>query len=281
MSTLELEERTSMNEIEIKTVYVNPEMAQDLLTHYNPKNRPIRKIRVDAYARDMRAGKWLVNGETVKFDWNGNLADGQHRLLAIVQSGVTVPLTIVTGVDPDAWGTVDAGVAKTAADMLANKGVPNAALQASVARLALVLNEGMAEGRVSGSKVTNTEVGEYLEDHPEISESVHRTEQARKLIKGCRPSLMVYADTKFAEIDPNAAANFWHAAAELVADFDGDPAVTVARRFADLYVQRVNLADLQALDVLYRAWNKRRRRQALRTVKVLPVKDVTELPRLR
>lgn len=46
----------------------------------------------------MKTGRWVLNGETICFDSNGVLRDGHHRLLAIIESGVTIEVLVVRGV---------------------------------------------------------------------------------------------------------------------------------------------------------------------------------------
>jgi len=40
-------------------------------------NRGIRPAVVDAYARDMAAGHWRLNGDPIRFNKKGQLIDGQ------------------------------------------------------------------------------------------------------------------------------------------------------------------------------------------------------------
>src|SRR5260370_4580823 len=63
----------------------------------NELDRSVRKNLVERYAAIMMEGGWHLNGETVKFDWNDVLIDGQHRLLAIVESDTAVDMVVVRG----------------------------------------------------------------------------------------------------------------------------------------------------------------------------------------
>jgi hypothetical protein len=73
-------------------------------------NRPIDQGRVIEFATAIDEGKWVLNGETIKFDDEGRLFDGQHRLEAIILAGKAVASHVVRGVnDPRAFSTVDVG----------------------------------------------------------------------------------------------------------------------------------------------------------------------------
>jgi hypothetical protein len=67
----------------------------------NARHRPIKEKKVAEYMAEMRDGKWRLNGKTICFDWNGRLLNGQHRLSAVIRSGVSLTTVVVRGLDPD------------------------------------------------------------------------------------------------------------------------------------------------------------------------------------
>lgn len=96
---------------------ISPALATNILETKAP-NRNVSEARVEAYASDMRVGRWLRNGETIKFDRFGRLLDGQHRLWAVVMADVTVTFVVALGVAPEAMPTVDTGRPRRFADVL-------------------------------------------------------------------------------------------------------------------------------------------------------------------
>lgn len=76
---------------------VTPLLASSWLERLNVNNRKVSYRVVDKYSRDMSKGDWVLNHQGVAFDKYGHLADGQHRLLAIIKSGVTVPMMVTYG----------------------------------------------------------------------------------------------------------------------------------------------------------------------------------------
>lgn len=88
---------------------ISPEVAKKYLAvnGENPR-KLINKNVVHQYAIDMATGNWVLNGEPLVFDSNGNLKNGQHRLTAVIQADVTVPMMVIRGVDP-AIGSFDYG----------------------------------------------------------------------------------------------------------------------------------------------------------------------------
>lgn len=65
---------------------------------------------------------WKMNGEAIKFSNTGRLLDGQHRLLACVESGCSVRTLVIRGLPEDTQETMDAGKSRTMANVLELKG---------------------------------------------------------------------------------------------------------------------------------------------------------------
>lgn len=77
---------------QMKMIYtcITPEIAANLLEN-NFENRTLSKGTVQAYAQDILAGNWdEFVGTAISLDENDIIRDGQHRLTAIVQTGVPV-----------------------------------------------------------------------------------------------------------------------------------------------------------------------------------------------
>ena len=103
--------------VEVAFETITPEMAESYLEH-NLHNRSLSHDDVAKYARAMAEGRFRINGETIKFSKRGRLIDGQHRLQAIVVSGVPVTMLVVRDLDEDAMVTVDVGRPQNVADLL-------------------------------------------------------------------------------------------------------------------------------------------------------------------
>lgn len=79
---------------------ITPEIAEAYLRR-NLRNRDVRHSKVEEYAMDMKAGKWQLTPQGISFYQNGDLADGQHRLLAVIEAGVPVKFWVTYDVPND------------------------------------------------------------------------------------------------------------------------------------------------------------------------------------
>lgn len=106
------------NKIAIKVMKVGPAEAAKMLLHNFRNNRDIKLVRVNTYVKDMLANNWIQTGESIKFDLNGDLIDGQHRLTAIVKSGVTLELVVIEELPVRAMRQLDTEIPRRLADAL-------------------------------------------------------------------------------------------------------------------------------------------------------------------
>ena len=103
--------------INVALVTITPQMAEQMLEK-NIANRKVNQANVNRIASDMATGNYKVNGETIKISPNGEILDGQHRLLACVKSGMAFQTYVVYDVERETVGTIDMGKGRSVADSL-------------------------------------------------------------------------------------------------------------------------------------------------------------------
>lgn len=103
--------------ITTSTILVSPAQAK-LWLGSNVRNRSIRDRQVKQFADDMRTGKWLETHQGIAFYNDGTLADGQHRLAAIVESNVPVKLLVTTGLPVESAHCIDQNRPRMAHDAI-------------------------------------------------------------------------------------------------------------------------------------------------------------------
>ena len=138
---------------------IGPEVALKWLAA-NQSNRPISDDQVKRYAADMKRGDWKTTHQGLAFDQSGMLLDGQHRLRAIVRSGVTVPIVVFRDCDRATFDRLDTGKKRTVADALAIDGLDSARTVAAIARSLILF--GFKE-----SSITDCFVVEFARERKE------------------------------------------------------------------------------------------------------------------
>jgi len=220
-------------------------------------NRGIRPAVVDAYARDMAAGHWSLNGDPVRFNKHGKLVDGQHRLLACIQANVPFKSFVVRDLDDDAFITLDSGIKRTMGDELTFAQEKNAiALGAAIQQL-MRYEQGIID-KGTALKATKHEQHEALDHHPKIRESIHYGQMTKAMLRHSLGTTLHYL---FSQKDPVLADEFFVKLAQgtnLKAD---DPIYLLRERLMreNYKGSKTRLQPKEALALTIKAWNARRK----------------------
>lgn len=108
-------------------------MAGEWLNHHNSHNRRFDKSHALEIEKDMLNGRFRYDGSPIRFDANGNILDGQHRLWAIWHSGLAQKINIVYNLPKETLETIDTGMKiRSMGDvLLLNENIKNSVVVAS------------------------------------------------------------------------------------------------------------------------------------------------------
>jgi hypothetical protein len=180
MSTLELDVEMAGEMAEVYSgvrasiMRITPGIAEEMLER-NTRNRPLNKAHVRHFREVLQRGDMILNGETIIFDYRGVLLNGQHRLSACVECGVSFDAIVVSGINPEAFKTLDGGKKRSPADALAMQGEVNASnLAAAVQAFVAFVGFGGSIQCSTGAavKATPQVVDRILLAHPGLRDSV-------------------------------------------------------------------------------------------------------------
>ena len=118
------------------TETITPTLAAAYLEK-NTANRPVNKRHLAFLVGEMKSGSWGLTHEGIAFDGRDVLIDGQHRLMAVIASGVTIKALVTRGCEPKTFAVIGNGSRRTTSDVLALKGEINTTRLSSTASVAL------------------------------------------------------------------------------------------------------------------------------------------------
>jgi hypothetical protein len=147
----------------------------------NTDNRKPDKQRIRQYSSDMKEGRWKFTTQTVGIGTSGRIVDGQHRLFAIVDSGVTIPCWVVFDADETTFDVIDTGKIRTGNDIwrIGGKPAPNVA---AIARLAYLYTNRRDEAWDSNLGVTPAMVLEWAKE-TNVTDILQRAGHKERLIR--------------------------------------------------------------------------------------------------
>jgi hypothetical protein len=210
--------------LDSEIVEMTPTVAREIIAS-NSRNRSLRKDYVRMLAGAMKRGEWAVNGEPIQIAEDGTLLNGQHRLEAVIESGVTVPLLVVRGLPTSAQRTMDSGTRRNLSDVLALHGESDTTNLAAMLTLLHRYRIGARLDNSSRTAPTATEALELLERESAIHD---RLVIARKVHRATRMRVSVTAVLSylFDEADPGEGERFFE---ELCRPIDELPSASALR----------------------------------------------------
>jgi hypothetical protein len=250
-----------------KVVDVTPALAEKWLAQ-NTHNRKIRENAVLGYARDMEAGNWAENGEAIKFAADGTLLDGQHRLNAIVLSGITLRILVVTGLTAGSQETMDDGRKRTVADALTLRKEPNAVQLAAISRRALMWTQGIHKN-AGNRPPTNTECLQFFEDHPELRTSTSIAVSLRKAV-ALPCSIVGLTHWVFTSIDETDATWFFERLGTGANLPQYHPILTLRKRASEAADAPGRVPEDALLAFVIKAWNAYRDGDEMKLLRFKP-----------
>jgi hypothetical protein len=250
--------------VKVETVDITPALAAEWLAQ-NGHNRHQRETVWRRYARDMASGRWVFNGESIKRCKEGHTDDGQHRLRAIVESGVTITSVVVSGLPHSAQETVDRGMPRNIADALRLRGESSANVLAGAISQAIVL-QSPSPGRESDFWPSTGEAIRYLDEHPEIRASVTAATNTSDVLRAPQTTLAALHHL-FAAIDEEDATGFFDGLASGAGLDEGSPILALREAMLREWVAPRRMARNRLQAIWIKAWNAYRRGDAVRLLK--------------
>jgi hypothetical protein len=127
---------------------LTPEIAEYLLGR-NTKNRPVKKHKVVEYVRDIKAG-WVHNGDTIRMSVSATMLDGQHRCLAVIETGISIETGLMYALPDEVFTTIDTGRARTASDVFYISGIENHTRMTAITKFVMNFKKGCYEFAARG-----------------------------------------------------------------------------------------------------------------------------------
>jgi len=153
--------------LDVKLETIDEVKALEYLTH-SDGNRPYRQSYTSQLASKQERGEWQTNGDSIRFDSDGILRDGQHRLKMVTQTGIPIEVVVIRGIDPNSFITMDIGRKRNLADVLSIKGEANPQTLAG----ALSWIRRYLTGNMLFYGATHEQHFTILSQHPDIRDSV-------------------------------------------------------------------------------------------------------------
>ena len=229
---------------------VTPPIARVILMH-NTSNRAIVAAGVAEWSVALRKRAWEENGEPIIIAVTGELNDGQHRLTAVVETGIPLRTLIVVGVSRQSRKTVDTGKKRTPGHVLGMSGVANATLAASALKLLLNFEAGLH--LQTHRQAFEIELAHA--SHPAITEGSNHACKAARLFKQSL-GLFTCLHYMMARVDAAKAGLFFEMLFTGIGFVDKDhPVARLRARLQSNMAAKGKLPAMEVAAIIIKAWN--------------------------
>lgn len=235
-------------------VQVTPEAAKEWLER-NTRNRNPRIKKVAEYVAAMRAGRWVFTGDPIQFDTERRLINGQHRLQAVVESGITQEFLVVTDLPAEAQLYMDQGSKRTPGDQmrLTFPDLKDTTVVAAIASTLIRLERG--DFLTRDQIISAPDVVEWCTPRlASLTVAAHRTRRVRQAVR-VNPSVCGAAAWLSARNYPSQADHFWSSLASGEGLVSGDPILTLRNKLMHRVATGARWTAPEEFYYVIRSWN--------------------------
>lgn len=216
---------------------ITPEKACDWL-EYNYNNRPVARGHLHQLCGALTRGEWEFNGDPIRFAQDGTLLDGQHRLIAVSTTGVSIESLVIYGLPKERFALIDTQLKRrTANDVFSVEGEKFAQHLATVARAVHIWrNHGVPFYNATQAAPTIRQLQNLVEEDYDIREAVSYMQElpiVRKYMSPRIAGFCIYAFNKSRVSDH--VGPFFETFEYGVANSRGDAAIVLRNRLIEEY----------------------------------------------
>jgi len=164
-------------QMRVEEVKISPSMAREWLAVSPERNqRSIQQRNVAKILHAIETGEWKTTHQAIALDPTGFVLDGRHRLTAIAAQRKSVRALVAFDADPETFGVIDVGRARTPGDSLRIAGYTDVNVLAATTRQVLAYPEVVGTNSTLGSvaaglttadvliALANPEIGKFIQD---------------------------------------------------------------------------------------------------------------------
>ena len=249
------------------TLTITPAKAAMLLAAM-PQQRPVNRTSVKKFIRAIEQGKLRLTHQGLACNTKGELIDGQHRLMACVQTDTSIEVDITFNESDDNYLHYDRGWSRSIAHNLLTQGMESgtqAMVMQAAGRLLYQLDDGKQPWSMDLLYDADT-LHEVLLRHPLLTSTVELVcSKGSRYPRPPKGPLAAFG-TVFREVDETLALAFLDGVMTGEGLRDGDPALVLRASLASSGSRKATKARDAFMVRLVHGWNNVR---AGRTVRAL------------
>lgn len=217
---------------------LTPTLAADFLTRLPERQRLLSPRSVDRYATDMNDKQFPFTGDPIRFNVAGELIDGQHRCHAVIESGESVPVLVITGLQ-DVIHFIDGGRTRRFPDDLRINGYANHVALAALVSRVWHFEHGnygyqgvpyIQDALYANVQPSRSQLWQTLRAHPELVEVITNAHRVHRYLPNAPLSVTALVWYLLGSIDVDAREKFFYELTQGADQTGPEYPITVLRR---------------------------------------------------
>jgi len=241
--------------VTVEIMTITPSKAAEILKRSEDFiNRPLSETEVSYLTKEMKEGRFVLNGESIILGQDGKLLDGKRRLTAIVKSGLPQEIVVSKNVPRKAVPTMDMGRPRTIAEILSMMGEKQAKYLTPIARRYYFWIKKYVTPSRKADKIAPQVLDEVIVKNQDIREAA---EYASKKTVGtvCSPTLAGFAYFLCKRIEKDEAEKFFQKLETGMNITEGEPVGVLREKLITDKVSTRKYDDSSKLAFIIKAWN--------------------------
>ena len=250
---------------------ITKSIATDLL-NMNTKNRRVKNGNIKLIKHELENGLFKFNGESIIVGKSGILLDGQHRLLAVEETGIPMKSIIVYDVDDSVFSTIDTGMSRTNADVLSIKGIPNYSTVAKVSKMLIMFarGENNLNGRDKSYKISNEEVLRFAIEHNDVLQQI----MTKSISLYNKSRLLTVSEIAFyylvLESDNKKLCDlFFDSLFKGISSSEFNPAIILRNKLTEFKINKnISINPAIKAKIIFKCWNKFKDNKEIKFIRI-------------
>jgi hypothetical protein len=140
--------------------------------------------RINRYSKIITEGRMKTHSQGISFGTDGNLNNGQHRLIAVMKAGVPCDFYVTFGEDVSVFDAIDTGGTRSAKDALHIDGRKDLVCLAATVRIIINIERGALYSNGPEAQVENDEVVDFVNANEDVNECIKIGNRIRRKLAG-------------------------------------------------------------------------------------------------
>jgi hypothetical protein len=266
--------------MQFKKQLITPAIAKKYL-ELNLNNRRPKKAVLLRYTNEMIEGRWKEDtGEVIKISKKGIVLDGQHRLMAVVKSGVSINFHLAIDVEDSVFDVLDTGSLRNASDAFEIKGINQQSSIPSIISTYLIFKENKNKGSQKQQRATTAELLKAYYEREVFWQGIGKKSHNWYITIGkiLPPSIIGGLYAVFTEINETDAQDFFERLCTGFNILEGDSIGLLKNKLVQNHTSVRKMKTYERNALIIKTWNYHRNKETVKLLKFNTIQEAFPFP---